>query len=390
MSMNRSIYLVALCLAIAMFNLTLVVAGLKEFIIEDLGGTVHDATLFFSIETIAYVLFAPLWGLISDRSGRRRPWIVLGFALSAVLYLLMARVDRIGILFVLRFIQGASSVMGWSLLMAYAVDSVPDERRGRAMGWIGAALIFGVSLGAPMGGYFTRWMGPRAPLLFAAGLFALIAVLAVLLAEQPHHRRSDRFGGYLRSWSREPKLGVPLLFHFVDRFAVGFFLVVFPLYLAQLGVDDAAVRGRFLAAFLLPFALLQPVAARVVERISPYIPLVSGSLVYGAAFATIGFASLQQLWWVMALLGTLAAVMFPPSIALVGRYSSPDRRGAAMGLFNLAGSLGFAAGPLVGSWALAWRGYAATFMIGGGLEMALALSTAAWVWASKTSRSAST
>ena len=59
-----------------MFDLTLVVAGLKEFIIDDLGGTVTDATLFFSIETLSYILFAPLWGILSDRLGRRRVLVV--------------------------------------------------------------------------------------------------------------------------------------------------------------------------------------------------------------------------------------------------------------------------------------------------------------------------
>lgn len=380
--MPKPIYLVATCLAIAMFNLTLVVAGLKEFIVEDLGGTVHDATLFFSIETFAYILFAPVWGILSDRSGRRRPWVALGFLISAVLYLIMAQVESIGVLFSLRFLQGAASVMGWSLLMAYAVDSTDEQSRARAMGWVGASLIFGVSLGAPTGGYITRWLGPRAPLWIAAGLFAVIALASVLLRELESHRRQPRFGGFLRSWGRQPRLGVPLLFHFVDRFAVGFFLVVFPLYLAQLGVDDPAVRGRYLGAFLLPFALLQPIASRLVERWGPYLPLVIGSFIYGVAFTTIGYITVAQLWLVMALLGTLAAVMFPPSIALVGRYSSVRRRGAAMGMFNLAGSLGFAIGPLVGSWALAWRGYAATFVIGGGLEIAIAVTTGVWAFSS--------
>ncbi len=378
--LRPSMVLVALCLTVAMFNLTLVVAGLKEFIVEDLGGSVHDATLFFSIETFAYILFAPLWGILSDRSGRRRPWIALGFALSALLYLALARVDHIPTLFLVRFVQGAASVMGWSLLMAYAVDTVQGKQRARAMGWLGAALILGVSLGAPMGGYITRWYGPRAPLLLASGLFAVIAVLSLGLRRLPQHDRQPRFGGYLRSWSRQPRLGVPLGFHFVDRFAVGFFLVVFPLYLAQLGVDDPAVRGRFLGTFLLPFALLQPLASRITEKLGPFLPLIVGSIIYGLVFTTIGFVDLDRLWLVMGSLGALAAVMFPPSITLVGRYSTPETRGAAMGLFNLAGSLGFATGPLVGSWALAWRGYAATFMVGGILEIGIAVATTIWLW----------
>ena len=60
----RTIVLPCLLLVGAMFNLTLVVAGLKEFIIEDLGGTVAHATLFFSVETLAYLFDARLQRLV--------------------------------------------------------------------------------------------------------------------------------------------------------------------------------------------------------------------------------------------------------------------------------------------------------------------------------------
>ena len=177
----------------AMFNLTLVVAGLKEFIIGELGGTVTDASLFFSVETFAYILFAPLWGILSDRLGRRRPFVVIGFLLSALIYASYILVQSVPTLLVLRFVQGAFAVMGWSLVMASVVDQ-PGGQRGRNMGLMGAALIFGVALGAPVGGYLTRWHGPRAPLVAAAALFALLALGALALAE-PTRRQRGAAGG---------------------------------------------------------------------------------------------------------------------------------------------------------------------------------------------------
>ena len=45
-------------------------------------------------------------------------------------------------------------------------------------------------------------------------------------------------------------------------FHVGFFVVVFPLYVDSLGATDPAVRGRYLAQFLLPFAFLQYFSGR--------------------------------------------------------------------------------------------------------------------------------
>src|SRR6187401_3586604 len=83
----RTRALPCLALFVAMLNLTLVVSGLKELVIDELGGTVAASALFFTVEMAAYLVCAPLWGALSDRIGRRRPFIVLGFAVSGLLYL---------------------------------------------------------------------------------------------------------------------------------------------------------------------------------------------------------------------------------------------------------------------------------------------------------------
>lgn len=364
----------------AMFNLTLVVAGLKELVLDELGGTVRDATLFFSIETAAYILFAPIWGLASDRMGRRRVLIVLGFALSALIYAAYELVDTVPLLLALRFVQGACSVMGWSIVMALIVDHPDRQRSGRFMGMMGAALILGVGVGAPVGGYLTRWFGARAPLQAAAILFALLAVLALWLREPAQLQRGVRLRRIVRALGDRPLLLLPMLFHFVDRLAVGLFVVVFPLYLDTLGAGDAAVRGRYLSLFLVPFALLQVVTGRMAERTGPYRPLIFGSLAYGIVLATVGYADLFMLWPVMIGLGVFAAVMFPPAMLLTAQLATPESRGSAMGGFNQAGSLGFAVGPLIGAWAYEARGFGFAFALVGALEIAIAVVVAVWWW----------
>lgn len=356
----------------AMFNLTLVVAGLKEFVLDDLGGTVADATLFFSVETFAYILFAPLWGLASDRTGRRKPFIVVGFLVSAAIYALYRTVATVPTLLALRFVQGAFAVMGWSLVMALAFDHPRGGRQGRYLGLMGASLIFGVALGAPVGGYLTRWLGARAPVTAAAILFALLALGALGLRDAPAVRRGARFAEIWAALRATPRLALPMAFHFVDRLAVGLFVVVFPLYLDGLGAGDPAVRGRYLALFLLPFAILQYPAGRLMERTGPMRPLLWGSAAYGLLLSTVGLADRQHLWLTMIGLGVFASVMFPPAILLVSRWSQSAGRGSAVGGFNLAGSLGFALGPLVGGWAYVTWGFAAAFGLCGAIEVATA------------------
>ena len=84
----------------------------------------------------------------------------------------------------------------------------------------------------------------------------------------------------------------------------------------------------------------------------------------------------------MLLLGAVAAVMFPPTLALVGELADPRARGAPWAV-QPCGSLGFAIGPLVGAWAQAAGGFRFTFVLSGGLAIALALASAPWLWRSR-------
>ena len=360
----------------AMFNLTLVVAGLKEFIIDDLGGTVTQATLFFSVETLAYIIFAPIWGLMSDRFARRKPFVVVGFLGSSILYALYGGIESIPVLLILRFLQGALSVMGWSIVMAMMLDHPDRPKQGRYMGLMGASLIFGVALGAPMGGYFSRWFGARAPLSAASILFLVLAIAALALDDSSAPAPQERLRRVLNALRTQPRLLVPMAFHFVDRLAVGLFVVLFPLYLDSLGAEDPAVRGRYLALFLLPFAALQFFSGKLAERTGPAPPLILGSLLYGFALCWVGVSGLMALKPIMVALGVFAAVMFPPAILLTAQWSDRRTRGSAMGGFNLAGSLGFTIGPVIGAWAYKTQGFGAAFLVCGVLEIVIAL--AAW------------
>ena len=375
---RRGILLPSFLLLVAMLNLTLIVTALKELIVDELGGTAAQVGLFFSIEMVAYVLFAPLWGVMSDRWGKRRPLVVVGFLGSAVLYFAYAWVENVTLLLALRFIQGAFTVMGWSLLMAMVMDHPDEARRGRNMGVMGGSLILGVSLGAPIGGYVASHFGVRAPLEMAAVLFFGVTAMAFFLPTEGQVRQHVPLAEIRRTLGREPRLLVPFLFHLTDRYTVGLFIILFPLYLAHLGTEDPAARGRYLAFYLLPFALLQYFTGRLSERTGPFPPLLIGSVLYGAALCTVGFADLFALWPVMGALGVLAAVMFPPSMTLVSRWSTPATRGSAMGGFNLSGSLGFAAGPVVGIAIYERAGFAVAFATAGVLEILVAV--VAFVW----------
>jgi MFS family permease len=360
----------------SMLNLTLVVAGLKELVVDRLGGTVGQAALFFTVEMAAYALFGPLWGIASDRSGRRRPFVVAGFAASGALYLAMPAVESIPWLLALRFLQGGAAIAGWSTVMAVVFDSGDAASRPKRAGMAGAAIILGVGSGAPLGGWLSHAVAIEAPLVAAGFCFLALALAAFGLGEPPRLERRPRPGELVAALAARPRLLLPGGLYFVERFSVGLFVVLFPLHLAQLGGADPALRGRYLAAFLFPFAAGQLGSHLLTRRFGALPTLATGAVLYGAAFAAIGLLDVGSLLGWMVLLGLLAAVIFPPTLALVADWSTDATRASAMAAFNFAGSAGFALGPVAGAGVLGAAGFPAAFAAAGALAVAAGVAVA--------------
>ncbi|MEZ5312800.1 MAG: MFS transporter [Thermoanaerobaculia bacterium] len=360
-SAGRALALPCGLLFVAMLNLTLVVAGLKELIVDELGGSVADSALFFTVEMVAYLLFAPVWGALSDRTRRRRPFIVLGFAASGLLYLGYLGIHSIPLLLAIRFLQGGASIAGWSTTMALLFDQAGETQRARYAGFAGASLILGVGLGAPIGGLLTSHGGARAPLLVAGGLFLLLALAALALPEpRAVHVRPD-FSQVVGSLAARPRLLLPWALYAMERFTVGLFVVVFPLWLMEQSGADPAARGRALGLFLFPFALFQMGTYRLARRLGVLALLAVGSTGYALAFAALGRIAPPLLAPLLVTLGAFAAVIFPPTLALTAEWSAPESRASALAGFNVAGSAGFALGPVAGAWAHHAAGFTASF-----------------------------
>src|SRR5262249_51246571 len=95
--------------------------------------------------------FAPYWGRVSDRIGRR-PILLLGLAGSVVFYALFGIASIVGgalglaLMFVARIGAG---IAGATIATAQAViaDCTPSEKRASGMAIIGMAFGFGFTLG---------------------------------------------------------------------------------------------------------------------------------------------------------------------------------------------------------------------------------------------------
>ncbi|SDF59918.1 Major Facilitator Superfamily protein [Halorubrum xinjiangense] len=349
-----------------------------------------DAGMWFLVaEFGAFVTFAVVWGALSDALGTRVPLIVTGALGGAASYVALASLPGLGLGFeaalLVRVVGGALTIGAFSLSITLLMDLRGGN--GRNMGTAGLAIGLGAAVGSVVGGALAD-LGALYPVYAGAVVLAAAGVLAATVGDRAATASTEReadsetpdevgFRDVLARARTTPGLLVPLAFGFVDRLTAGFFALVGVYYFqdpATFGLS-AAGAGATLALFFVPFALLQSPFGALSDRIGRFLPVVAGSLAYGVVTIGVGVAPAYPVAaGLMVFVGVCGALMAPATMALVTDLVEPEVRGAAMGLFNVFGSLGFLTGFLIGGSTTEAFGYTPAFLAVGGLELAIALA----------------
>jgi len=374
---RRDRVLLATVVFAVLFAQVLLYPGVPDLVAALGATTTLDASMWFlAAEFAAFVAFATVWGAASDAVGRRRPFVIAGAVGGAAGYLALAGSPLgvadtfVGVL-VLRALQGTTTIGALSLAMTTLMD-LPGGH-GRNMGAAGIAIGIGTAIGAPIGGRLFA-VGPLVPLYAAAGVLLVAGGLAALVDEPAPTADRSRLGDAIAGLAETPALTVPYAFGFVDRLSAGFFALVGTLYFRTAFGLDAAATGVVLALFFAPFALLQYPFGVLSDRIGRTLPVAGGSLLYGIAVAAVGLAPrLQLARGLMVVVGVVGAFMAPATMALVTDVAAADGRGAAMGGFNVFGSLGFLVGIVGGGLIADTYGFLAAFLAVGLLEGLIAV-----------------
>lgn len=341
--MRRGGKLVPIAMFLSLIPVTLLVPGLAEVVMERHGGSERDAHAFMVVNMLAGIVSVPLILRSLARVSDVRRLLSSLFALDALAFAGMGLTDSLGGLYLFRVLDGAVHLPAVTLLMVVA-SRMAGGSQGRTMGALASALMLGVTVGSPLGGWLVG-LGPRYLYGTGVALFLIGAALALLFPEVP--AASGRRRSYRWNW-RAGESWIPLGYAFLDRFSVGIFVSTFTLFLARVHEVEPAVRGLLVSLFMIPFTLLCYPVGRLAERIGWLVPIVTGNVLFGLAFASYGLLPVQLLPIAMLASGVAAAGMFTPSLVLVAELAQSRDNEGLFGAFQVAGSLGFLLGPAVG------------------------------------------
>ncbi len=308
-------------------------------------------SLYDTIFYISYLVFGIILGVISDRLGKRKMFILIGSVGSALFSWLLTISPTFSILLVFRFLQGTFTVLAWQTFMTLVLDISTSNSRGKNMGIFGTFLAISMGL-SPMIGGFLADAGVFLPYYVAVIFNGLVFILSIFLITEPKDlsKRPSIIQNF-KAAVNNSKLIIPASYNFIDRFHMGFILFALPLLILDVLGLSPSMRGIALAIFGLPFMLLQYPFGKLSDKYGRYVFIVIGSIGYGIILSLIGFlGTISFSFLVVALLflGILSGITGPPNMALVADYVRKEDRAMGMGFFNFAGNLGIVLGPLVG------------------------------------------
>ena len=136
---------------------------------KDLGASAGILGILLATHAALQFLFAPVWGRLSDRFGRR-PVMLITIAGTGGALLMLGLAESILGLFISRLLSGLFSA-NISVATAYVADVTDESERTRWMGMVGASFGIGFILGPALGGLLHPYSASLSAFL-AAGLAA--------------------------------------------------------------------------------------------------------------------------------------------------------------------------------------------------------------------------
>jgi multidrug resistance protein len=328
----------------------------------------------FTSHAAMQALFAPLWGRLADRIGRR-PVMLYTIAGTSVALVILGLSDSLVQLFVGRILTGIFAA-NISVATAYISDVTEEDERTRWMGMVGASFGVGFLIGPAIGGLLSPY-GYGVPMLVAAGMAAVNFAYAVAVLKEPETHRPAALEGAVRLRTlANPAVRNLCLTYFLFTFALTQLETIFAYYLKDtFGVDARGFAAILVLMAFVMVAIQGGAIRRLVARYGEKTLLLFGVALMTLAFFSIPWPGSVGILLVPLVLSAVGRGVSQPSIlGMVSFEATPANRGAVMGTFQASASVARVLGPLAAG-ALYDRHHPAPFLLAGAL-LAIALLTA--------------
>jgi MFS transporter, DHA1 family, tetracycline resistance protein len=330
----------------------------------------------FASFSLMQFIFAPLWGKMSDRYGRR-PLLLLGLSGSVLSYLMLAWAPTIEMVLLSRVLAGFCGA-NISVAHAYVADITTRENRAKGMGLMGAAYGLGFILGPVLAAVLTP-IHLTLPAL-AAAAFSAVSLgygLWALPESRPREARTDAveitpFKGIWQTLWTQPVVLWLAVIGFLLSVALTQWETTFALFLHR---NRSFNYGLSMFGWLLAYVgvlvvILQGgLIGRLVKRFGEMALLHTALGCLALSLGAFPFCnSLLSLLGCLTIFSVGMGLSRPVMSGVASLMGKGEDQGLVLGIMQGAASLGRVVGPVCGGWLLD-RHLAAPYWLGAGLAI---------------------
>ena len=326
------------------------------------------AGILAAASSLTMTIFAPIWGWLSDRYGRKIMVERAMFA-GAVITMAMGVIDNVYQLLTLRLIAGAfTGTISASISLVTSV--LPSTKLGFGLGLMQVAVFLGMSLGPWIGGIIADIIGYRLTFIAGGIILFLGGILVMIGAKEKFIRPTAE--SMERSGSMRTLLAVPgfislMIVFFLFNFSIHIAMPLLPLFIEAVGnlkTKIASTTGLMFAvsgaAACISAAAIGYLSDRKGHKRVLIVSMFITSLMW---IAHVLSRNISQLLVVRIFFGFAAGGNLPTMNALVGKLTPKESYGKAYGLIASMTSLGMTLGPIAGGITASYMGLYWPFVI---------------------------
>ena len=185
--MKKAILLLMSVQFLVYLGFGIIIPVLPEVIVEQGWDELHVGGLL-TVYSLASFFTAPLWGMLSDKLGRKQLILtgLIGFSLSFVIFSLF--IHNLLILYVSRVVGGLFSGALYTAVTGFIGDISSEEDRNKYMGFMGMSIGLGFIFGPAIGGVLGHY-SLQLPFIVSASLIALLFIYASLVLKEPEKHK---------------------------------------------------------------------------------------------------------------------------------------------------------------------------------------------------------
>ena len=348
-----------------------VIMPILPYYAENLGASATELGLLTATYASLQFVFAPFWGKISDRTGRK-PILLIGLFGFAITFVGFGLSTRLWMLFAARAVSGLISSATLPTVMAYIADTTEKGERGGGMSQLGAAMGLGMIFGPVIGGFLGEFSASTpffvsAAMAFAVAVFAIFFLPESLTDEvrKAAHQDTSRSSGILDIFNmlRGP-LAFLLLMALLTSFGIAQLESTSALfYERKFGAGEAEMGLIFMVMGVVQFIAQMFLVGRVIKRLGEERAIQIGLFGSAAAFAVYPLiTNLSSAMVVVGFMGLSTSFLRPALNSLISNRTSASKQGVTLGVANSYYSLGRMFGPVTGGLLFDYLGLNSPFL----------------------------